>query len=155
MAIQSANQRTFIQGIAQLDFDLNGNKIVVDSAYDSTDGRLQDQSLAFLSLSVGSWLHRDQAAPNVTGLLALLEAHYTRTLNDADVVGSNSWSTPVFTSRDGGLNCMNLTFALHFEMRSLDVRTGVVVPVGEDKPFDCEFGVQVNYWFGRGCCCRM
>jgi hypothetical protein len=126
--------------IAQWDFDLNGNAIETSSL----QGTLQDQSLVFVDLSLGRWIYRNADACNITGLLSVIELHYTSTLNDADIVGDGSHL--IFTSRANNLHILDLTLALHIETRRFDIRAGVAFPVSDDKPFDAEAGIQINYW---------
>jgi hypothetical protein len=139
---ESCDQRIFTQGIAQFDFDVTGNKITSGGAL---VGRLQDQSVVFVDLSLGTWLYRDPSATDITGVLALVEAHYAGTL-DEDAV-SVPLVVPAFLTESRHI--VDLTFALHVETRRFDVRTGLSFPVTDDRSFDAEFGVQFSYWFGR------
>lgn len=149
---QVVTERFFWQGFAQLDIDTNGNRLTSEDFFPTVPPHmLQDQTLLYLDASAGYWLHRDPCAPWLTGLAAMLELHYTGTLDDADIVSAQGFGDAVVVGNTANrVDVLNLTAGLHAEFgRKLDARTAAVVPLrdGTDRMFDFELVAQVNYKF--------
>jgi len=152
--LRTAREPFFWQSFLQIDVPLNGNFVdVSDPAYGSRDiGRLYDQTLLYFDLELGYWLHRNPGANFVTGLAAVIEFHYTSTLNDADILtGTDPFGT-VYTLGNGvnRVDPMNLTLGLHAELNNHTLcRVAAVVPLrtGDDRLFDAEVQVQLERRF--------
>ncbi|HUG66324.1 MAG TPA: hypothetical protein VMM76_01155 [Pirellulaceae bacterium] len=143
------DDNTFVHIFAQLDIPANGNRIEFVGLGGPTPlGILNDQTLLYLDASLGRWLYRDPCADYLTGLAALVELHYTSTLNDTDIVGG--LPDVAFLESANRRDILNLTFGLHGQLTSnTDVRVGAVFPLRNkpDRLFDSEVQVQVNRRF--------
>jgi hypothetical protein len=106
-------------------------------------GRLNEQALLFLDLSVGRWIYRDLSGPP-RGLAWVVEAHYTSTIEDAD-----AFSSGVFQVGDPqqDFDILNLTLGLHAQMGRSVFTVGYGVPVTDDRGFDGELRAFVNRYF--------
>lgn len=137
-----------VQAFAQLDIPLNGNEVEVQTPSDgSFFGGFNEQELLFLSLSTTRWLYQNPDASHLRSLAALLEFHYTTSLED---------SQPVTIAANGNayelrnpfniINMLNMTAGMQAQVGMTDFRVAAVVPLlgGESRPFDAEFMLQVN-----------
>lgn len=145
--LYTPNQNLFLQGFVQFNFDLNGNSFVASTG---PEGVIQDQTLMFLSGTIGYWIARDYSgASYITGIAPVLELHYTSTLNDADTDGAGG-STILVNDGENRIDVLNLTAGTHFQLGPMSTLTvAAVVPLkdGENKLFDTEIGVQFNRRF--------
>jgi hypothetical protein len=143
--VRSFNDRLFCQGFLQVDVPANGNRIDLAG---STFGVLQDQTLLYADLCMGCWLSRNQCACWLTGLAALLELHYTSTLQGADVVsGASAGQRFTFGNFDNHQDVLDMTVGLHAEIADCTVcRLGGVFPLrsGTDRLFDSEVQLQLE-----------
>lgn len=137
----------FYQGFLQVDVATNGNRVELAGA---DLGRLTDQNLLFLDLSLGRWLCRSPSAPRAKGLAAIVEVHYTTTLQDTDVVNGAAGQAVLELSNPlNRIDVVNLTAGLHAEIGMTTVRVAGVFPLrdAEDRLFDSELQVSVNRRF--------
>ena len=142
---------TFVQSFAQLDFDANGNTVFLDEqgflmqggGQLTNVGRLKSQSTLRFSNSAGCFLFRNRQK-RVSDLAAVLEAHYTGTLNKSDAVGSANFAVGDPTRT---LSVLNLTSGLHAYMGKSVVTAAYGVPVTEDRVFDGELRLFINRYF--------
>jgi hypothetical protein len=126
---------------------------------------LREQALMHVDLGTGYWVIRDPEAAWVTGLAPTLELHYTTTLNSADIItlprdssaiptptgGVRAEAQPTVGNRRGHLDILDLTAGTTlFLAERATLATAVSVPLrtGENRTFDWEFHVQLNYYFG-------
>lgn len=123
----SPDDLTFGHAFVQLDVPANGNRIDVPPL---VSGVYNDQSLLYLDASVGRWLYRDAEADYLRGLAALLELHYTTTLQDTDVVGG-ALPRPIFGESANRRDILNFTLGLHAEVAQTDFRVGGIPVAGE------------------------
>ncbi len=153
--LSAPNDRVFYQGFLQVDIAANGNRVIVtDSGGVTTDfGRLAQQNLLEVDLSVGYWLHRDPRACYLTGLAGILELHYNTTLQDARIM---SFAPPVITDRMrlgniyNRMDIWNITAGLHAAVGdNTTVRVSGILPLGKggDRLFDSEVRVSINRYF--------
>jgi hypothetical protein len=166
--VRAPNDRFFYQGFAQIDIGTNGNRIDFQSVGFSTDirgnrhstlvdsgsfGVLNEQNLMYLDLSGGYWLYRNRCACRLTGLAALLEVHYTTTLQDTDVLQRAVYPTAfqlTFENCYNRVDIVNLTVGLHAEFANRTLcRVGGVFPLstGDNRSFNSEVQVQVERRF--------
>jgi hypothetical protein len=151
--LHSPNNCLFLHGFLQLDVATHGNLVTFDDTTGTGNlaGRYNDQTLLYADVGGGYWLWRDPCAC-VTGLAALVELHYTTTLNDSDAL----FATPVGVGGGGHvmdlvnpanrLDVVNLTAALHAELAQYtSLRVGGVVPLRDpdNRFFDAEIAVQL------------
>jgi hypothetical protein len=145
--LHTPNDRLFLQSFLQFNFDLNGNSYATTGG---DSGVIQDQTLMFLSGTMGYWIYRDPCNCNyVTGIAPVMELHYTSTLNDADNDGSGGSNLRV-NNNANRIDVLNLTLGTHFQLGQLSTLTAaVVVPLkdGQNKLFDTEVGIQFNRRF--------
>jgi hypothetical protein len=135
--------RLFSQFFAQLDFDVNGNDVLIGGQ----QGVLQDQTLLFLDYSVGYWLHRDRCRQYMRGVAPMVELHYSTTLQDQDY---GPYQGRQIFIEDFRRDVLNLTGGLYFELGPMaSLKIGGVSPLrtGSDKMFDSEIGVQFSRRF--------
>ena len=150
------NERFFYQGFFQLDTPANGNAISfrdISSPDVTRLGKLNDQSVGYVDLSIGYWLYRNHASPSITRMATLFEWHYAASLQDTDRVHADIWdayghSTVEFGNARNRFNVVHVTFGLHTEIRNrIAVRIGGVLPLtsGDDRFFDSEIHSSVIY----------
>jgi hypothetical protein len=128
-------------------------------------GHLREQVLMHFDLGTGYWLVRDPEASWLTGLAPTLEMHYTSTLNSADLLtlprdssaiptptgGLRTEANPTVGNRRGQVAILDLTAGTTlFLAERATLATAVSVPLrtGENRTFDWEFHVQLNWYFG-------
>jgi hypothetical protein len=151
--LAAPNDRWFTQGFVQVDVPCYGNRLTcVDPLGTITDfGLLSDQTLLFVDICAGYWLHRDEAAPWITGLAALVEIHYTGTLQDADSrVATLDGNAFLFTNPHNRLDMANLTTGVHCQLgQRTALRAAGVFPLTNDanRLFDAEFQFAVDRRF--------
>jgi hypothetical protein len=148
--VWTPTERLFIQHMAQFDFDITGNEVVVNQdpnkqfSEDGTfkdAGRLKDPVFAFYDLSVGYWLWHLPPCSNqcITGLAGMLELHYNQTLG-----GFNSVSAKMLDSTGeqqsfwnpsaagGSLEPLALQVGGGGAFSSLDLTAGVTMEIRDD-----------------------
>jgi hypothetical protein len=145
----------FATGFLQVDVAANGNtvKLVDPGAATTTNlGKYNEQTVLYADLGLGYWLYRDPDAPRWTGLAVVGEAHYTTSLQDADLVAGLAGLTgAVVTNASNRFDVVNGTIAIQalmFDASSL--RVGGVFPMGsrqDQRFFDSEVQVQFNRRF--------
>ncbi|MFN4260438.1 MAG: hypothetical protein ACK4RK_14180 [Gemmataceae bacterium] len=131
------------------------------------EGQVTQQTLLRLSAGAGYWVCRNPCAKCLTGLAPILEVHYTTTLDnaailEAPVLGSRDIldsqlpsGIPETTLRIGNLanhvDVVNLTMGATIELfNRMTLTPAFVVPLsgGDNKPFDYEAHLQLNWRFG-------
>lgn len=157
----SPNDRWFHQFFTQVNVPLNGNPISYAVGSDpnnffstvSEHGTLGDynlQSLFSVDLSSGYWLYRNPGSRGLTGLAAVLELHYTSTLQDSDFTSgyTDDSSVELFLNREANQqDILNLTLGMHTTINDrISLRLGHVIPLRNafDRPFSSETQVQLN-----------
>ena len=81
--------RLFSIGFAQLDFDVTGNAVAINTSGTGlvAAGQIQEQTYAELNWSMGYWLvEPGSRAGRVTGFATMGELHYRRSLGESDYV---------------------------------------------------------------------
>ena len=153
----SADKLTFAHGFLQLDFATAGNTVDGERLdpfapfFTSATGVLNEQTLLHLDASVGHWLHRRECCGCATSLAALLELHYTTTLQDTDRVeliasgaGTISYALQNLSNR---VDSFNLTTGLHAQFPSRwNLRVAASLPLRNrgDRQFSSELQVSLN-----------
>ena len=138
--LHKPNSLVFHQGIVQVDFQLQGNKVGTPL---SGFVDLDDPTLLFLDYSLGLWLYESRYGP-IRRVASLLELHYTSTLEDtfAGVAG--------VAGLDGRRDILNIIGGLHVQLGNrtqLRVASGAPLRTGTDRAFDSELSVQVARHF--------
>jgi len=157
MLNQSPDQRWFVMGVGGLDIPMRGNQIeFVDPIAGAQDlGRLVDQTLLYLDLTVGRWMYRNPESDTLTGFAVQAELHYAGTLRDANtlqgVVSGVGWNTGFnFGNTRNRFDNAFAALVLHAELQNqTDVRVGWILPVNDanNRFFDSEFIVAVTQRF--------
>jgi hypothetical protein len=145
--LTTPNDRVFCQGFLQVDVATNGNRVVFGGNH---LGNLSDQTLLYVDLGVGYWLHRNRCAKLITGVAPVLEYHYTTTLQDADIVsGTDGNQLLDFGNAYNRMDVSNLTVGLHTELGMTTIRVGGVFPLsgGSNRWYDAEVQVSLNRRF--------
>lgn len=158
--------RLFIQGFAQFDIPVNGNRTVFTPVVDgvalpSQVRSLDDQALLQLDLSAGYWVYRNPWAEWLRGVASIIEVHYTTTLEDADMqrfdlTPNNTSYSAIFGNSANRVDVVNLTLGAAMQLRDRTmISTGFVFPLNKGQrdqnfQFDWEFQFQLNYHFGPG-----
>lgn len=138
----------YLQSFLQVDIDVNGNPVFgsVTGGRLSEIGRLQESHLLMLDLSGGYWIFRDPPCSGyfLRGLAAILELHYTSSLQDSDVIAANGF---LISDRGNRIDVLNFTAGIHGEIaESFTITAGMGFPLrdGDDRQFDHEVTVLAN-----------
>lgn len=153
-ALWGGDRPYFINVFLQFDFATGGNRIEAGDLGGplNTLGRFNQQNLLFFDLGTGYWLYQNDTGSGLSSLAAILELHYTSSLQDTDTVTGNAGGRVVdFTNNANRFDVLNLTAGFQAQFNSLwFVRVACVVPLGagdDDRFFDNEVQVQVNRRF--------
>ena len=150
-ALVVPNDFWFFQWFLQLDFNANGNDVVAGDPL-REQAVLTEQNLFHINLSGGYWLHENYDARYVNGIAAILELHYTTTIQDADAVAFAGGGDFIFLGNTfNRVDVLNMTAGLHFQIGDLsNLRVACVVPLRseiENRQFDAETVVSFNRYF--------
>ncbi|MCA9071498.1 MAG: hypothetical protein KDA84_21370 [Planctomycetaceae bacterium] len=144
------DNRLFVQGYFQADFDCNGNQVYVsDGTGRLIDGGIaNDQTFVYADLGMGYWLYQDPTSRGLSGFAPIAELHYNRSVQSADIIQAG-----------------NVTLAGADDIQVLDTVVGATAKIGDrafltaayafpignsaDKQFDGEARVTFNWFFGR------
>ncbi len=110
---------------------------------------MQEQTLLYADVGVGAWLYRNPYDRYLTGLAALLELHYTGTLQGTDIVAPATLDFG-FANLANRVDVVNCTAGLQLNVTELTVcRTAVAVPLtgGDNRVFDAKILVQLERRF--------
>jgi hypothetical protein len=147
--LHSPNDCWFFHGFVQVDVATHGSLLTFDAGGGPVDaGRYNDQALLYADLGGGYWLYRSPCPCGVTGVAALLELHYTTTLNDSDALAAapSPDQSALLANPANRLDVLNVTAAVHTELaRFTSLRIGGVFPLtdDDDRFFDAEATVQL------------
>lgn len=153
-ALWGGDRPYFINAFLQVDLATGGNRI--DAAEfggpATTLGLYNPQNLLYVDLGFGYWLYQNEGSEGLTNLAALLELHYTSTLQDTDSVTGLAGGRAVdFTNNFNRFDILNLTAGLQAQLNTLTfVRVACVVPLGaadDERFFDTELQFQLNRRF--------
>jgi hypothetical protein len=128
--------RLFLQGVMQLDIDVNGNPATINGV---GAGRIQSQTLLYSDVSMGYWVYENPNALILSGIAPLVELHYTTAVQDTDALFGEF--TNVFNRQD----YLNLTGGLAFaigQQSYLTFATAMPLRSFPDRGFDAETGIQ-------------
>jgi hypothetical protein len=155
---------TFARGTAPL-FALPGLGVALAPPFSVGSG-ITEQPLMHLDFGTGYWLVRDPSRRWLTGLAPTVELHYTTTLKNASVVtlpqdgftqvdpqtqNSVAEAAPRVGNLRNRMDILDMTVGTTFEVANRAfLATGVAFPLrgNNDRTFDWEFHLQLNYYFG-------
>jgi hypothetical protein len=147
------NDRVFAQLWASVGGDVSGSPLVVNpEVIRTTSGvRFYDRVLVAVDGQIGFWMLRSDSA-RLRGLAPFLELHWNHGI---DVIDPLTFGTGQGIAAGGGTvgkNELNLTVGATFQFwNNLLVTVGGAAPLlpEGDRSFDAQFGVRVNWFFGR------
>jgi hypothetical protein len=88
--LAAPSDRLFAQGFVQCDLAASGNSVALNTTGTGLThvGKLTDANHVFVDLGLGYWLYRDdsECASILTGIIPMLELHYTGAISDSDIV---------------------------------------------------------------------
>jgi hypothetical protein len=137
----------------------------LDPPFSARNG-ISEQTLMQVDWGIGYWLLRDPSRTWITGVAPSLELHYTTTLKDASVVTLPGDPLLQIDPRTGNLvqetpprvgnvrnrvDIFDMTVASTFLISDrATLATGVSFPLKgkDDRTFEWEFHLQLNYYFG-------
>jgi hypothetical protein len=150
------DDRWFVEGFVQADFDTRGNDAFMESGTSLTPiGTLYDQNLLFADLSVGYWIYKNSEATWITALAPTLELHSTMAMQSPNpVTGTtttvNTQNIATLGAINNGWDVLDLTAGIHFQLgtkSNLTVAGSAPLLGGDNRSFDAEFIVQFNRYF--------
>ena len=142
----------FANFFLQTEVPLNSDGVTGVNLLNGTEtffGRFDPKTIMYVDLSVGRWLY-EQPNGTVTGVAGFLEAHYSHSFEASDTLNGglsvngfdNDYTINPGTSN---LDVVDLTFGFHIEIATqTKVRIAGVVPVGDQRTFNSEFGFQLT-----------
>ena len=149
-------KRVFFQTFLQVDVPTNGDRVHDYNPLTGENGLIgsyREQTLLYADLEMGYWLYRNPCACRLTGLAAVLEFHYTGTLQDTHCLAvptpSSLYDIEILDPANR-VNVVNMTVGLHGELaRNTLVRVAGVFPLssGDNRCFDGELQVQLERRF--------
>jgi hypothetical protein len=152
-AILAPTDRLFFLAFGQMDFDTKGNTVLMRDAV-GTPGSLavvdvfHDQTRGFLDFTAGYRLYENPNARFLTGVIPMVELHYTSTLTNMDFVDGPLGSIgATAVGGDGRRDILNLTGGVNLQLGALSSLTlaGVFpLKTGLNREFDTEFVVQFD-----------
>lgn len=119
--------RFYVQGFSAFDFPANPN----------------DVTIMYNDAAIGYFVYRsDEASDLVTALAPTFEVHVNTPFNHRDPYNRFDIA--------GTPDVVNLTYGLNFELKkSAVLTTALVTPVTSPKPFDVEWALLLNIYYGR------
>ncbi len=151
--IYTPTKRSFIQGIFQVDIDTNGNEVLARTSASGLNriGSFQDSTFMYCDVAMGYWLIKRNRCDRalIHGVIPVVEGHWNRSLNNADIV-SDIDSRFVVRPSVNQLDVMNVLSGLTFQFRkNARMSLGYVVPIGNgaDRVFDSELRVTWNKYY--------
>lgn len=145
-SLWTPTDRIFLQGFLQLDFDANGQEVVLENGAASDDlGRYRDQTFLFLDAGIGYWLLREE----YVNWAALFEVHYNASLQHPDTVNVSPGQVDL-ASEDGNINLVDLVLGTSVQVCD-DTRVSLAyifaVGAGQDEQFTREIRATFNWQF--------
>jgi hypothetical protein len=145
-ALWTPTDRLFLQGFFQVDFDANGQEVVLENGGSSSDlGRDRDQTFAYFDAGVGYWIVRESGI----NWAALFEVHYSASL-DSPKAFDVSPAKVTLQSADGSINLVDLTLGTSLQVqdnKTLSLAYIFAVGAGGDEQFTRELRATFNWYF--------
>jgi hypothetical protein len=126
---------------------------------------IQEQPLVHIDVGTGYWVVRDPSRTWITGIAPSLELHYTSTLKSPSIVnlpqdgltqigpgGRTVFEAPSQVGNQrGNVDILDMTVATTFlisERATLAIGAAFPLRNGDNRTFDWEAHLQLNYYFG-------
>jgi hypothetical protein len=169
--VMNPTPRSFLQGFLQLDLPLNESfgdldfqGTVAGTPFPDVPGtsRLAQQTLLRANVGGGYWLYLSDTASYLNALGAMVELHYTTTLNDSDVIqaaqrnfgdidsdGIDETLDLAFGNLNNRVDSLNLTLGIPAQIGMTRIINAVVLPLrlGADRGYDAEYTLIVDRMF--------
>jgi hypothetical protein len=153
--IYKPNPCWFAQGYLQYDVATTGNRTLVDYAGGGLQdvGYLNDTAFQYLDLGIGRWLYRScqsMRCERLRSVAVTTEVHWNKSLQEGDFIESIP-DGYLIGNVANNVDIWDATIGLHVRLCDTTITAAYIVPLtdGQDKPFDGEFRLIVNRWFGR------
>jgi hypothetical protein len=137
----------------QDDFATTGNRALVYTGFQGLEeaGYLNDTAFQYLDLEVGRWLYRScssMCCERLRYVALTAEIHWNKSLQKGDFISTPDYYIVGNTAEN--VDIWDATIGLHVRLCDTTISAAYVVPLndGTDKPFDGEFRLIVNRWFG-------
>ncbi len=137
----------YIQSFAQIDTDLNGNR--VDFSTTPGAGRLQDSDYLFIDVNAGYWIYQNSCG-RVRGIAPTAELHWNRSISNGDRVTDAALNSVGVGEDD--ISILNAVLGVNVLLGdNMNLQAGWGFPLaGADDQFDGEARVTLNWFFGPG-----
>ena len=154
--VYTPNPCWFAQGYLQYDVATTGNRALID--YDGINGLqevgyVNDTTFQYLDLSIGRWLYQScqsMCCERLRSVAFTTEVHWNKSLQEGDFIEETTGLYGVGNFAEN-VDIWDLTLGLHVRLCDTTITAAYIVPLtdGPDRPFDGEFRLIVNRWFGR------
>jgi hypothetical protein len=144
----------FLMGYMQIDVATIGNDVVISQqgTPGQSVGRFNEQNLMYFDVGGGYWLYDNPYGECVTGVAAMLEFHYTTSIQDADQIAfGQNFGSGFITTPGNRFDVVNVSTGVNVAFGDwTNLRVAGVFPLGDDfdqRFFDAEVQVQFNQRF--------
>ena len=145
------NERLFGQAWMGFTFDTGGNQVTVDPMMfgGRTDvGNLKGSTLWTIDAQLGYWVYLADAGL-IRGVAPFMELHYNGTVSNGNVL--NAGGGFFIGDTVGNSDELNLTAGVSTRLganSNLSVAFAAPLRDGQNRTFDYQIGVRLNYYFG-------
>jgi hypothetical protein len=156
-AVWTPNESLFAQSLLQIDQPFNGDTVRTRAGGATGDqlidiGRLNQQTFAYWTSSVGYWLYRENTTDDwgMSGFAPIAELHYNSSLSDEDLVTSPNGAFN-FGGAGGKTEVVNATIGAVTQFgwnKSLYIGYATPLGGGLDRQFNGELRAIFNWRFG-------
>jgi hypothetical protein len=143
----------YAQGFLQYDVATAGNPVGInlDGTGLESAGSLSDTTFQYLDLAIGRWVYRSCQSMSCQRLRSVAvtgELHWNKSLEAGDYIESGNF---LVGNTATNVDLWDATIGLHVRLCDTTISAAYVTPIGGglDQPFDGEFRLIVNRWFGR------
>lgn len=137
--------RLFAQGFLQLDFDTNGNPVLIDSGTGlASAGRIHDANFLFADVSVGYWMYDSESDGLVQRIAPTAELHWSKSLQETDRVQAGAIQVGNFADN---IDIVTGLVGINVMMKGqthLSMGYGAPLMTGADQPFDGSFRMMLQ-----------
>jgi hypothetical protein len=145
-ALWTPTDRLFLQGFFQVDFDANGQDVVLENGASPSDlGKYRDQAFAFFDAGVGYWIAREDGV----SWAALFEVHYAASLQRPETVNVIPGEVNL-GGVDGSINLVDLVLGTSLQVqdnKTLSAGYVFAVGAGQDEQFTRDWRATFNWYF--------
>jgi hypothetical protein len=149
----------FAHGFFQYDVATNGNPVAIDRSDDGLEhvGYLNDTAFQYLDVGIGYWAYRTCAPVRCSRLRSIAltaELHWNKSLQEGDYIeqeGGFSDGDFLVGNTATNVDVWDAAVGMHVRLCDTTISLAYITPIGggADQPFDGEFRLTLNRWFGR------